>query len=72
MVLLPPVVPIAKSKRSVFGGLMFRAMLFSFLAGVMVSQPLQDWASDRVAGASRQLGVMMNVGAYDQITAALR
>jgi hypothetical protein len=51
---------------------MFRVMLFSFLAGVMVGQPLQAWASDSVADASRQVQALLHVDAYDRITDALR
>jgi len=53
------------------GGLMFRMVLFSFLAGVMVSQPLQNWTSDSVAGASQQLRAMLHSDAYDRITNVL-
>jgi hypothetical protein len=51
---------------------MFRVMLFSFLAGVMVSQPLQAWASDSVADAARQVQVLLHISAYDRITDALK
>ncbi|MEO8302303.1 MAG: hypothetical protein ABI608_10940 [Rhizomicrobium sp.] len=50
---------------------MFRAMLFSFLAGVMVSQPLLDWAADNAANTSQQVQAMLHIDAYDRITAAL-
>lgn len=50
---------------------MFRAMLFSFLAGVMVSQPLRDWAADNAASTSRQVQTVLHIDAYDRIAAAL-
>ncbi|HKQ44662.1 MAG TPA: hypothetical protein VJS47_04645 [Rhizomicrobium sp.] len=55
---------------------MFRAMIFSFLAGVMLSQQVQDWASDNMASVETQLRTVLhavtNVSAYEKIAAALR
>ncbi|HJT43489.1 MAG TPA: hypothetical protein VJ750_08310 [Rhizomicrobium sp.] len=51
---------------------MFRAMIFSFLAGVMLSQQVQDWASDSMASVETQLRTVTNISAYEKIAAALR
>jgi len=51
---------------------MFKFMMFGFLAGVIVSQPLQDWSSDGVASARQELRVLLHTGAYEKISAALR
>jgi hypothetical protein len=50
---------------------MFKTMIFSFLAGVILSQPIQDWTSDGVADTSRRLSAVLHIDAYDRIAAAL-
>ena len=51
---------------------MFKAMLFGFLAGVLLSQQVQDWSADGIAAARQELRTVLQIGAYNSISAALR
>ena len=51
---------------------MFKAMLFGFLAGILVSQQVQGWSADGIAAMQQQLRAVLQIDAYDRIDAALR
>lgn len=51
---------------------MFKALLFGFLAGVLLSQQVQDLSAEGIAAARQELGAVLHIDAYDRIDAALR
>ena len=51
---------------------MFKAMMLGFLVGVFASQHVQQWVSEGTVQAQEELRTVLQAGAYDRISAALR
>jgi hypothetical protein len=51
---------------------MFKAMMFGFLVGVLASQHVQEWVSDGTAQTQQEVRTLLQTGAYDRVSAALR